>query len=96
MFEPSSRYYAIKTATLTSDAGKVMAYKRRRFLPFSESLATIATVTVHEGERLDTIAATSLGDPEQYWQICDANKAMRPRDLTEAIGGRLCIPLPQP
>jgi len=30
---------------------------------------------VTEGERLDHIAAKYLGDPEQFWQLCDATGA---------------------
>ena len=48
-----------------------------------------------EGERLDNIAAQYLGDPEQFWRICDANGAMRPDELTETVGRRLRITLPE-
>ena len=33
------------------------------------------------GDRLDSIAATHLGDPLQFWQVCDANNTMNPFDL---------------
>ena len=33
MFDPTSRYAAIETATLTDADGRVIAYERRRFLP---------------------------------------------------------------
>ena len=36
-----------------------------------------------QGDRLDNIAARYLGDPEQFWRICDANGAMRPDELTD-------------
>ena len=36
-----------------------------------------------------------LGDPEQFWRVCDANRAMRPDELTETIGRRLRITLPE-
>jgi hypothetical protein len=50
---------------------------------------------VTEGERLDLIAARFFGDPEHFWRICDANNAMNPFDLTDGIGQRLRIPVPQ-
>jgi hypothetical protein len=50
---------------------------------------------VFQGDRLDNIAALYLGDPEQFWRICDANAAMRPNELTETIGRRLRITLPE-
>ena len=36
-------------------------------------------------------AAQALGDPEQFWRICDANEAMWPDDLL-IIGKKLSIP----
>ena len=58
--------------------------------------ATVATpaYTVRQGERLDNITARMLGDPLQFWRIADANNAMRPNELTEAIGRQLRITLP--
>jgi len=47
------------------------------------------------GERLDHIAAHYFGDPELFWRICDANRAMRPEELTETEGRRLLITLPE-
>ena len=51
--------------------------------------------TVTEGDRLDNIAARYLGDPEQFWRICDANGVMRPDELTETVGRRLRITMPE-
>jgi nucleoid-associated protein YgaU len=95
MFEHTSRYYNIETATLTLADGRVVAYKRRRFLPQAESLQVLAEVTVSQGDRLDLITARTLGDPEQYWRICDANEAMNPPDLTDEPGEVLRVPVPQ-
>jgi hypothetical protein len=50
---------------------------------------------VTQGDRLDNIAAKYLGDPEQFWRLCDANGAMRPDALTETIGRWLRITLPE-
>ena len=33
--------------------------------------------------------------PRQFWRVCDANAAMRPDELTETIGRRLRITLPE-
>ena len=50
------------------------------------------------GDRLDVLAATYLGDPTQFWRICDANPVIHPDALTAAdrIGSPLRIPVPQP
>jgi hypothetical protein len=54
----------------------------------------IAEHTVEEGDRLDNVTARYLGDPEQFWQLCDANDAMVPDELTEEIGRRLKVAMP--
>ena len=48
-----------------------------------------------QGDRLDNITAKYLGDPEQFWRMCDANGAIRPDELTETIGNTIRITLPQ-
>jgi hypothetical protein len=48
-----------------------------------------------QGDRLDNLAARYLGDPEQFWRLCDANGAMRPDELVEVIGAVIKITLPQ-
>ncbi|MFF5009612.1 LysM peptidoglycan-binding domain-containing protein [Streptomyces phaeochromogenes] len=95
MFSTTSRYHGIETTRLTRPDGREIAYARRRFLPPGPP-ATVGTEhTVTQGERLDNITARHLGDPERFWQICDANEAMRPAELTVGPGRRLVIPLPQ-
>ena len=95
MFEHTSRYYDLETATYTTPDGRVVAYKRRRFLPRGGEMSLLAEVTVIRGDRLDLIAARTLGDPEQFWRVCDANDAMNPVILTEEPGRTLRIPVPQ-
>ena len=95
MFEPTSRYYAIPTATHTAADGREVAYKRRRVLPRGGSLPLLVEVQVAQGDRLDLIAARTLGDPEQFWRVCDANDAMNPADLTAEVGRTLRVPVPQ-
>jgi hypothetical protein len=95
MFDPTSRYYPLETASLPLADGSLVAYVRRRTLPQVNSLPILAEVSLLPGERLDLLAARTLGDPTQYWRICDANDALDPLDLLET-GGLLRIPLPQP
>jgi nucleoid-associated protein YgaU len=93
-FSPTSRYYGVETAKLTTADGRIVAYVRRRFVPPAEEYSTLQEHTVTQGDRLDNIAAKYLGDPEQFWRICDANAAMRPDELTENIGATIRITLP--
>ena len=94
VFASNSRYSGIPTAIIEVD-GATMLYVTRRFIPQPESFAVIAEHTVSQNERLDHIAASYFGDPELFWRICDANRAMRPEELTETVGRRLLITLPQ-
>jgi nucleoid-associated protein YgaU len=94
VFLPTSRYFGIETARLAVGEGRWAVYVRRRFLPQPESLALVREHVVVAGDRLDNVAARHLGDPEQFWQIADANGAMRPDELTETPGRRLRITLP--
>jgi hypothetical protein len=94
-FPPNSRYYGIGTATLTLPNGRLVVYLRRRLVPPPERFVALGEVTVTQGDRLDLIAAAQLGDPELAWRICDANAALRPEELTERIGRRLRITLPE-
>jgi len=96
MFQPTSRYYAIETASLTMPEGRIVTYKRRRFLPHGRDLPLLAEVTLQPGERLDLLAARTLGDPEAFWRICDANDAIDPAELTVEVGRVLRVPVPQP
>ncbi|MEA3323751.1 MAG: hypothetical protein U9Q37_01235 [Euryarchaeota archaeon] len=95
MFEQRSRYYALDDVSLTTADGRIIAYKRRRFLPDGEKIPLLVEVTVTEGDRLDMITARTLGDPEQFWRICDANNTMNPSDLTAETGRVLRVPVPQ-
>ena len=94
-FPPTSRYYGVELAILVQADGEQRVYLRRRFLPPSGRFALLRLHLVAEGERLDRIAGAELGDPEAFWRICDANDAMRPDALTEVVGRRLRITLPQ-
>ena len=96
MFEPTSRYYGIETVKMTvgGDEGpRVISYKRRRIIPSGETMITLGEHTVTQGDRLDNLAARYVGDPEQFWRICDANDVLRPEELTEEIGWTIKIGL---
>ena len=94
MFEFTSRYYSLATATISGPDGRVLTYVRRRFLPQGERLPLLVEATVGQSDRLDLITSRTLGDPEQYWRVCDANRAERPDELTETPGRVLIIPMP--
>ena len=95
MFLITSRYNGIPTATLETADGRKFVYVRRRFVPPPERFELLFEHLVTQGERPDLVAAQYLGDPEQFWRLCDANGAIRPDELTETVGRRLRITLPE-
>jgi hypothetical protein len=94
MIGPTSRYATVPVATLV-EGGRTIAYLTRRFLPQGEDMPLLAETSLGPGERLDLLTTRTLGDPEHFWRICDANDAMNPADL-EQEGRTLRVPLPQP
>jgi len=98
MFQPNSRYYSLETAQFTTPDDRIITYVRRRFLPSGETQPLLVEVTVTQGDRLDLITARTLGDPERFWRVGDANNAMNPFELTaeSELGRTLRVAVPQP
>lgn len=94
-FAPNSRYHGSNTAQFTATDGRTIVYLRRRFVPAPEEFSVVQEHRVAQGDRLDNVTAKYLGDPEQFWRLCDANGAIRPDELTETIGATINITLPQ-
>jgi hypothetical protein len=95
LFAANSRYFGVDTATLERPGRPPIVYLRRRFLPPPSRFQTIQEHTVIQGERLDAITAQYLADATLFWRLCDANRAMRPDELTETVGRRIRITLPE-
>ena len=83
------------TATWTGPDGRDHRYLLRRFLPDAVGHGRARHHVVTQGDRLDNITAQFLGDPEQFWRVCDANNAMGPDDLDRRSAAHSLIPLPQ-
>jgi hypothetical protein len=95
MFEHTSRYYSITTAEFSAVDGRKIAYVRRRFLPQGDRLPVLREFIATRDDRLDLITAKTLGDPEKFWKVCDANNAMKPIDLLADPVQTIRIPTPQ-
>jgi hypothetical protein len=93
-FPVNSRYYGFETKEIETRSGKTVTCLDRRFVPPPEKFELLQEHEVSEGDRLDNISAQYLGDPELFWRICDANRAMLPDDLI-VIGQRLRITMPE-
>jgi nucleoid-associated protein YgaU len=97
VFPTDSRYYGTGILQYTLPNGQSVSYLQRRIVPQpgAPNYATVAQYTVRQGDRLDLIAATYLGDPLMFWLICDANGAIRPYDLVATPGKVISITTPQ-
>jgi nucleoid-associated protein YgaU len=93
--DSSSRYSRVGTAIWRSPQGATVCFYQRRFLPEPGTAQVLTRVKVDAGQRLDQIAAATLGNPLQWWRIADANAAMDPSDLTTVPGRVLIIPVPK-
>lgn len=91
MFFRGSRYEAVPNTELTTADGRMIRYKRLRFIPETRG---VLPYLVSQSDRLDLIAYKFYQDPEQFWRVCDANLALRPEDLVDKPGHRLLIPMP--
>jgi hypothetical protein len=89
MFFRGSRYENVGTDSITDAQGRVVRFKKVRFIP--EAPAQLGLM-VGQGERLDQIAQRVYQDPELFWRICDANRATWPDDLVAEPGRILLIP----
>ena len=95
MPNPNSRYSDVGVAQVLLRDGRAALYLKRRLLPPCDSLPLLGQVPAARDERLDLFAYRTLGDPEHFWQIADANDALRPEDLTAGVERALRVPLPQ-
>ena len=99
MFDSTSRYFNSKIAIVEVSNGdgttRTVRYVQRRVIPPPDSGLTVIEHTVTEGDRLDNIAARYLGDPTEFWLLCDANNVLKPNDLTGTIGRVIKIALPR-
>lgn len=92
-FPPESRYHGIPRLEAVLPDGRKVAYLRRRIVPPPEAFDTRAFRQVKDAERLDHIAAQEIGDPQAFWQLCDANGVLWAEDL-EQVWRELRLTLP--
>lgn len=92
MFFKGSRYEKVETDSITDACGRTIRFKKVRFIPDTPAQAAVAA---NQGERLDHIAQRTWDDPELFWRICDANRALWPPDLVAEPGRAIRIPPPE-
>ena len=89
MFFKGSRYENVETNMIKDVMGRVIRYKKVRFIPQTEPQQNHIVV---QGDRLDNLAYKFFDDPERFWKICDANLALWPDDLLKETGRNILIP----
>ena len=77
----NSRYQGLPTHTWTAPDGRQIVYLSRRLVPQPSRFVTISTHRMADGERLDQVATSLLGDPLLFWRLADANGALDPAEL---------------
>jgi hypothetical protein len=89
MFLKGSRYEKVGDAQYTDPKGRVLLYKRIRFIP---DIHAIFNHLVKLGDRTDLLAYAYYRDPLKFWHIADANDVMQAEELTIEPGKRILIP----
>jgi len=94
-FPATSRYAGAELGTHDRPDGTAVVHLKRRILPQADALSVVYEHVVTNTDRLDRLAAQYLGDPEQFWQICDANDVLSPAELVAEPGRTVFIALPR-
>jgi hypothetical protein len=93
-FGPESRYYGLALLSLTTASGTQISYVSRRFIPPPQDYTVLQLYRVQQGDRVDVVSASLLGNPLSYWQLCDANVVIEPPDLVSVPGAFINVTLP--
>lgn len=80
MSNSTSRYSNSKILTYKNDSGKEILYKERRFISRNQTL-DLEDIKIEPYERLDNVSARVIGDPLQYWRICDSRIIFSPLEV---------------
>ncbi|MFQ5525102.1 MAG: hypothetical protein ACE5GX_02465 [Thermoanaerobaculia bacterium] len=91
MFGHTSRYYSLEDHVLLTGDGRQIVYRARRLIPRNTGRQLLAETVVNTEDRPDLIANRALGQPEQFWQVCDSSAIMDPHEMTARPGRRLRV-----
>ena len=94
MLGPNSRYRDNEDQVIDREDGDQVVYRQRRLLPLPGDHQIIQTVERNTEERLDLLAHRTVGASQYFWQLCDANGVMNPRELTREPRNVVRVPAP--
>lgn len=86
MFDQNSRYYSIENAKMCVIRDGIpcfIIYKKRRLIENPGNPLSLIEHHVVRGDRLDLVTARYLGDPMEFWRLCDGSNVIRPDELEE-------------
>ena len=95
MFFRGSRYEPIPEASLVDQGWQDDPLQAHAVRSASRSRRRGLFTKAQLGDRPDLIAFRTIGDPEQFWRLCDLNLVRRPVDLTAVPGAPVAIPAPE-
>ena len=88
-FFKGSRYEKVGEVETTDARGRIVRYKRTRFI---DTPPVAGTHLVTGYDRLDVLAFYSFGDVERWWLIADLNAAVHPEDVLADVGSVILMP----
>jgi hypothetical protein len=92
MSDTSSRYGALVPMEAALRGGRTAAVLPLRIAP--PAIAPQGEAATRQDERVDALAARTMGDPLLFWRLCDANLATDPQHLVGPSRRRLLLPVP--
>lgn len=72
MRDPASRYAGLPERQVALPGGRVAPVLAQRIIP-APGAPPAGEFATRQDERADALAARVLGDPLQWWRLCDAN-----------------------
>ena len=95
MFDYTSRYYTIETATLKLPDGRTVAYKRRRFLPQVKRCRCWPRSRSRRASGSTSSRTARSAIRSSTGVSATRTTLMRPTELTAEPGRAVRVPLPQ-
>lgn len=88
MFLDNSRYFKLKTVTVTDENGREVTAVTLRRLPYVAGRPAV----VKGNDRLDVIAQRQFKDATLFWHVADANTELEANKLVGEAGETILVP----
>lgn len=88
MFLDNSRYFKLRTVTVTDENGREVRAVTLRRLPYVAGRPAV----VKGNDRLDVIAQRQFKDATLFWHVADANTELEANELVAEPGETILVP----